>query len=447
MLKRLRGSGTPSGAPVARGCAVARDAAPRWLLVGAVVALAGVPVRAPALSRLVAGTPATPARHVVVPVTRDERFDAVLAGQGVADREVARWERAARTAADVQRLSAGRHLQLDFAADGRLLTLRYDLESEERLVVETDARGRLVARREPVPVRVRTIGARGIVGRSIKDAALRAGIPEPVISQLVDLLGGRLDFKEDVHRGDRFAVLWEQRATPEGRLLRPGRIVAVDYEGRSDSAAAYLLPEGDEPAYVDADGHPIGGAPLRYPLEFSRITSAFSDGRMHPILHHDRPHLGVDLAAPVGTPVRAIGAGTVRFCGVQSGFGNHLEVDHGDGLVSAYSHLQRFAPEVEAGQIVRRGQLIGWVGQTGLATGPHLHFAMFQNGEYLDPLSARFPTQLGAGDATETVGLRRQLSARLRALPQNSPLAPTAPEMGLPALAQASGVGPITLTF
>ena len=447
MQMRLQGNGAPHGGPAARVCAVARGTVPRWLLVVASVMLVGAPVHAPALSRLDRIAPAAPVRHVVLPVARGDVLDALMAGQGVAREESARWQRAARPVTDLHHLAAGRLLQLDLGADGRLLALRYDLEGEDRLVVESDPHGRLAARREPLPVRIRTIGARGTVGRSIKDAALRAGIPEPVISQLVDLLGWRLDFKEDVHRGDRFSVLWEQRATPEGRLLRPGRIVAVEYEGRSDSAAAYLLADGDEPTYVDEEGHQLGGAPLRYPLEFSRITSAFSDARMHPILHRDRPHLGVDLAAPTGTPVRAIGSGTVQFSGVQSGFGNHVEIDHGGGLVSAYSHLERFAPEVAQGRPVSRGQLIGWVGQTGLATGPHLHFAIFENGQYVDPLTIKYPAQLGAVDAVASIGLRRQLSARLRALPQNSPLAPTAPEMGLPALAQASGVGPITLTF
>lgn len=447
MQKRLRGNGTPPGDPAARVCAAARGAVPRWLLVVASVMLVGAPVHAPALSRLTPIGPPPPARRVVVPVAHGDSLAAVLRGQGVAAEEIARWQRAARKLADLQRLAGGRLLQLDLGADGSLRALRYELDSEERLVVDADGRGRLAARREPLPVRVRTIGARGTVGRSIKDAALRAGIPAPVISQLVDLLGWRLDFKEDVHRGDRFSVLWEQRATPEGRLLRPGRIVAVEYEGRSDSAAAYLLADGDEPTYIDEEGHPLGAVPLRYPLEFSHITSAFSDARMHPILHRDRPHLGVDLAAPSGTPVRAIGAGAVRFSGVRSGFGNHVEIDHGGGLVSAYSHLERFAPTVGAGRPVSRGQLIGWVGQTGLATGPHLHFAIFENGQYVDPLTIKYPAQLGADDASASATLRRQLAARLRALPQNSPLAPTAPEMGLPALAQATGVGPITLTF
>lgn len=435
----LHGSGSPRCDPAAGVCAVARGAARRWLFIAASALL----VAAPAPGRV---APLV-ARHVVLQATPGETLDQLLGGQGIGRDEIARWRRAARPFADLRRLDGGRALQLDLDDGGRLLALRYELDGEERLAVDAGPRGRLAARREPLPVRVRTIGARGTVGRGIKDAALRAGIPEPVISQLVDLLGWRLDFKEDVHRGDRFRVLWEQRSTPEGRLLKPGRIVAVEYEGRSESAAAYLLADGGEPAYVDGDGHPLDGAPLRYPLEFSRITSAFSDARMHPILHVNRPHLGVDFAAPAGTPVRAIGAGSVQFSGTRSGFGNHVEIAHGHGFVSAYSHLERIARGIDDGARVARGQLLGWVGQTGLATGPHLHFATFQDGQYVDPLSIRYPDRLGTVEVADTTGRRRQLSARLWALPQNSPLTPTAPEMGLRALALASGVGPITLTF
>ncbi|HSQ01393.1 MAG TPA: peptidoglycan DD-metalloendopeptidase family protein [Candidatus Dormibacteraeota bacterium] len=426
---------------------MARGAVLRWLLIVTSVLLVGAPVHAPALSRMATVASPLVARHVVLQAALGDDIDALLRGQGIARDEVTRWRRAARPLADLRRLESGRTLQLDLDDAGRLLALRYELEGEERLTVDVDPRGRLAARREPLPVRVRTIGARGTVGGSIKDAALRAGIPEPVISQLVDLLSWRLDFKEDVHRGDRFRVLWEQRTTLEGRLLKPGRIVAVEYEGSSDSAAAYLLKDGDEPTYIDDAGHPLDGAPLRYPLEFSRITSAFSDARMHPILHVNRPHNGVDFAAPTGTPVRAIGPGSVQFSGVQSGFGNHIEIAHGHGFVSAYSHLERIAPGVTTGMTVARGQLIGWVGQTGLATGPHLHFATFQDGQYIDPLSIKYPARFDALEVADTAALRRQLAARLRTLPQNSPATPTAPEMGLPALALASGVGPITLTF
>jgi murein DD-endopeptidase MepM/ murein hydrolase activator NlpD len=428
--------------------AIAPAATSRWLLILASIMLVGAPVCVAALTRPVPAESATVARRVLHQTLRGDSLQSVLAAQGFADDEIARWQRAARPITDLRRLQSGRALQLELDDGGRLLALRYELDDEQRLSVERAARDRLTAHREPLPVRVRTIGARATVGRSIKDAALGAGIPDAVVSQLVDLLGWRLDFKEDVHRGDRLRVLWEQRTTLEGRLLPPGRILAVEYEGRSDSAAAYYF-AGDhsEPTYVDEAGNRLDGAPLRYPLEFSRITSAFSDARLHPILHRNRPHLGVDFAAPSGTPVRAIGPGVVQFSGRQSGFGNHVEVDHGGRFLSAYSHLQKIADGVAAGHRVARGQLLGWVGQTGLATGPHLHFAVFDDGQYVDPLTIKYPSRLGGVDETESAAVRRQLAGRLRALPQNSPATPTAPEMGLPALALSTGVGPITLTF
>ncbi|MBX3023844.1 M23 family metallopeptidase [bacterium] len=424
---------------------MATGAVRRWLSTIAGVLLVGVPVHALAP----AGTPAPPlvARRVELQAARGDTLDALLRHEGIARDEVARWQRAARRVTDLGRLVAGRVLELDLGDRGHLLALRYELPGEERLVIEVDGRGRPAARREPVPVRVRTIGARGTVGRSIEDAAVRAGIPDAVVSQLVDLLSWRLDFNANVHHGDRFRVLWEQRTTLAGRLLRPGRIVAVEYEGRSDRAAAYLLTDGDAPTYVDGAGHPLDDAPLRYPLELSRITSAFTDARMHPILHVNRPHLGVDFAAPAGTPVRAIGIGTVQFSGVQSGFGNHIEIAHGRGFVSAYSHLEKIAPGVGGGAKVARGQVIGWVGQSGLATGPHLHFATFEDGQYVDPRSIQYPARPEKGALVDSATRRRQLSARLRTLPPSSPATPIAPEMGLPALAVASGVGPITLTF
>lgn len=388
------------------------------------------------------------ARRLEHRITPTDTFADLLADAAVPRDEIARWQRAARPIVDLDRLSVGRMLNVDLDASGRVLALRYDLAGEVRLIAERTAPGRIALRREPVEVRLRTVGARATVGRNIKDAAMQAGIPDAVVSQVVDLLSWRLDFQEDVHRGDRVRILWEQRTRLDGRPLAAGRVLAVEYEGRTDSAAAYLYEaDGAAPTYVDAEGHPLDGAPLRFPLEFTRITSAFSDARLHPILHQSRPHLGVDFAAPAGTPVRAIGPAAVRFNGVQSGFGNHVELDHGTGFVSTYSHLQRIAPELAVGAEVKRGQLVGWVGQTGLATGPHLHFAIFQDGEYVDPLAIEYPPQLGAVDETTFGRLRWTMKARLRALPQSSPAAPTAPEIGLPPLAQMASVGPITLTF
>lgn len=439
--------GRHDAAPAAGVCSARYRVLPRWLLLASIL-LVAAPVQAPARSRAPQVAPVVAARQIAHRVAPRESLAAVLERHGVPADEITRWQRAARPVADLRRLTPGHLLQVELDARDRILTLRYDLPGEARLVVAPDARGRLRARREPLPVRTRSVGARVTVGRSIKDSALRAGIPEPVISQLVDLLGWRLDFKEDVHRGDRIRVLWEQRATLDGRLLRPGRIIAVEYEGRAESAAAYAYDApGEPPTYVDETGARLDGAPLRYPVEFTRITSAFSDARLHPILHRHRPHRGVDFAAPSGTPVRAIGPATVQFAGTKSGYGNHVELDHGDGFVSAYSHLRAIAPAVRPGARIERGELLGWVGRTGLATGPHLHFAIFVDGEYRDPLTISYPPRLGGVPEAAFAQLRTRMTARLRAIPPSSPNAPTAPEVGLPPLALAGGVGPLTLTF
>jgi len=420
----------------------------RWtcIVFGALVLLA--PVRGAALPRVSAADRAGLGRSVAHVIAPGDAFAALLAREGVPSDEIMRWHRAARALVDLARLTPGRALRLAFDGRGRLATLRYDLGGEERLAVERADTGALRARRESQPVRVRAVGARGVVGRSFPDAAMRAGIPDAITSQLVDLLSWRLDFKADLHRGDRFHVLWEQRTTLDGGLLKPGRVLAVEYVGRADSASAYWFAPGDdgEGTYLDEAGRQLDGAPLRFPLEFTRISSAFSDARFHPILLRNRPHHGVDFAAPVGTPVRAIGPAVVRFAGVKAAFGNYVELDHGDDFISAYAHLQRIAPGVKTGARIARGALLGAVGQTGLATGPHLHFAIFAQGEYVDPLTIRYPPRFAAVDAEGFARVRRQMQARLNAIPRGSPVTPTAPERGPSPLALA-GRGPITLTF
>jgi len=446
---RLRGSGGLRATPAAGVYGAKRIALYRWACVGVSTMIVLAPANARALPRASATDRPGVGRSVVHVVTPRDAFALLLAGEGVPSDEVARWRRAARPVVDLGRLAPGRTLRMEFDARGLLVALRYDLDGEERLAVERGTGSALRVRREPQPVRIRAVGARGVVGRTFQDAAMGAGIPDPIITQLVDLLSWRLDFKADMHRGDRFHVLWEQRATLDGHPLKPGRVLAVEYVGRSDSAAAYLFSpdDGDEPTYVDDQGHQLDGAPLRYPLEFTRISSAFSEARFHPILLRNRPHNGIDFAAPAGTPVRAVGPAVVQFAGVKSGFGNYIELDHGSEFVSAYAHLQGIERGITTGARVARGQLLGWVGQTGLATGPHLHFAIFEHGDYVDPLSIQYPAQLAAVDPAAFTRLRRQMQTRLRAIPQGSPAAPTAPEIGLPPLAQAGRVGPITLTF
>ncbi len=291
--------------------------------------------------------------------------------------------------------------------------------------------------------RVELVGARGVIQNTFYQSARGAGLPDGVISRMADLLGWEIDFAFDVQTGDRFRVLYEQN--PDGT---PGRILVADYVGKTRSVAAFLYDDGrTEPIYLDAQGRPLENAFLRYPVEFSRITSSFTDSRLHPILNTRRPHLGVDFAAPVGTPVRAVGTGVVRAAGWKGGFGRHIEIDHGKGLVSTYSHLNAIRGTVRSGAHVKAGDLIGWVGQTGLATGPHLHFAVFRNDVYLNPLTTRWAPPGPAIDRRQFDRVRTVLTAQLRAVFAVPRAASSTPPILLSPFAQARRLGPLSLTI
>ena len=412
-MNRLRGAG-PSGRAGWGG----------WVLLACVVA--ATTWTNPAESSLrpgtADGTASSPNARVSIvkhPIAVGECFGEILTGYGVPPSEVQRWYQAARAKLDLRRVLAGRLLTLGFVGNQQLDALRYDIDDTQQLVVKRTDGGNLRVTTEASPAHVRVVGARGTVQRTFYAAAQRSGVPDSIISSIVDLLAWKVDFNSEVHPGDRFRVLYEQRTTLAGRPLKPGRVLAADFVGAAQTAAAFLY-ETDQgkSVYVDGDGKALDGALLRYPLEFTRITSTFSGSRSHPILKKRRPHLGVDFAAPTGTPVRAVGAGTVRWSGWKGGLGRHVEIDHGDGLVSAYSHLRSFHRGVRKHAHVNRGQVIGRVGMSGRATGAHLHFAIFLNGRYLNPLKRSGRVQATVVvDAEKFEQARAALATRLRAIP------------------------------
>ena len=382
------------------------------------------------------------------PIGAGDSFASVLGSYGLSAAEIQRWYRAARPKVDLRRIAIGSSLVLVFSPQGRLDQIAYDVDAEHRLILRRSGNRGLFAGLAERPVQIHVVGVRGVVRKTFYGSAQREGIPDAVISGMVDILGYRLDFSSDVHPGDRFRVLYEERTGEDGRLLKPGRVLAADFIGRSQSAAAFLYENASgDTTYVDEEGHALDRALLRYPLEFTRITSTFSKSRFHPILKKRRPHLGVDFAAPAGTPVRSIGAGVVTWAAWKGSLGRHVEVDHGGGLVSAYSHLKGIDRAVHSGAKVKRGQLLGWVGQTGLATGPHLHFAIFENGHYTNPLKMKRTTQLTQVDPQQFEHLRTALVERLRALPGDYRPASSTPPIVLSALAQARRLGPVILTL
>ncbi len=222
---------------------------------------------------------------------------------------------------------------------------------------------------------------------SLFSATDAAGIPDSIATQLADIFGGDIDFHRGLRKGDRFSVVYES-IDHMGRPIRAGRILAAEFinDGKTYQAAWYE-DEAGHGGYYTADGKSIRKAFLRSPLEFSRITSGFSLARFHPILQKWRAHKGIDYGAPIGTKVKSTADGVVEFAGRQGGYGNVIILRHQNQYSTVYGHLSGFARSLRAGTRITQGDVIGYVGMTGLATGPHLHYEFRINGIYQNPLA------------------------------------------------------------
>jgi murein DD-endopeptidase MepM/ murein hydrolase activator NlpD len=231
----------------------------------------------------------------------------------------------------------------------------------------------------------------GTIESSLFEAAADADIPEDVIMNLVGIFGWDIDFSLDIRRGDRFGIVYEELYRDDVKI-RSGRILAARFinNGKTYRAVLYTDPEGNSD-YYSPDGKSMRKAFLRSPVEFSRISSRFSNKRWHPILSKWRSHKGVDYAAPRGTPVKAAGDGKVIHVGTQGGYGRLVVIRHGGRYTTAYGHLNGYARGIRVGAKVKQGQIIGYVGSSGLATGPHLHYEFRVNGVHRNPLTVKLP--------------------------------------------------------
>jgi len=230
-----------------------------------------------------------------------------------------------------------------------------------------------------------TRSVRGVLEGGLEGAMERAGAPGDLAYAVAEVLQWDLDFNRDLRRGDEFEVLFEERFV-EGRREGLGEVLAVRYVNRGRAIEAYRFAER---AYYDAEGRPLQKMFLRSPMPYSRITSRFSTRRFHPVLKVHRPHYGVDYGAPTGTPARVTASGVVAFMGWDGGGGKTVKVRHPNGYLTAYLHLSRFPSGLRVGDRVRQGDVIGYVGSTGLSTGPHLDYRVQHNGRWIDPLGLR----------------------------------------------------------
>ncbi len=235
----------------------------------------------------------------------------------------------------------------------------------------------------------------GIIDSSLFLAGQKAGLSDNLIMQMAEILGWDIDFALDIRAGDRFSVIYEELFGDGGKKVRDGRIKAVEFSnrGRPVVALRYTDPTGFTD-YYSPDRHSMRKAFLRTPVKFSRISSRFSRGRYHPILNRIRSHKGVDYAAPTGTPIKAAGDGKIKLMGRKGGYGRTVILQHGGAYSTLYGHLSRYAKGLKRGKKVRQGQVIGYVGRSGLATGSHLHYEFRINGVHRNPLRVKLPKAL-----------------------------------------------------
>jgi len=319
---------------------------------------------------------------------RNETLAAVLGDLGLEAADVHAVATASARYVDPRQLKVGTPWAAYLDAAGALDRFELVLAGRGELAVERSASGWEPTWRE-FRRETRTRAVRGVLDGSLEASMARAGAPPELAYLIADVLQWDLDFTRDLRHGDEFRVLFEE-VLVEGWEARPERVLGVTYgspNGRT--LEAYAFRAGDDDGYYDGEGRPLQKMFLRSPLPFSRVTSRFTNRRFHPVLGVYRPHHGVDYGAPVGTPVRVTASGTVQSAGWSGGGGKTVKVRHSNGYLTAYLHLSRFASGIRSGARVRQGDVIGYVGSTGLASGPHLDYRIQLNGRWIDPLKLK----------------------------------------------------------
>lgn len=313
----------------------------------------------------------------------------------------------------------------DPANDNALLRIELPISDEQLLVVERDDDNKQwLAQINDLPVEITLIAAGGLVRGSLYQSAVNAGVPPAQVMQLADIFGWKIDFIRDVRDGDEFKLIYQSRER-DGEHLSNGRVVAAEYINRGQSfKAVYYANEDGYGGYYDPDGASLERSFLRYPVEFTRISSHYNLERLHPIYNTVREHIGVDLAAPSGTPIHAAGDGEIIFQGWKHGYGRVVEIRHDNTYKTLYAHMSRFASGQGRGTRVAKGDVIGYVGMTGTATGPHLHYEFHVNGQHTDPLKVDLP-EANPIDKADLDDFKRATHPLLQILAENQFNEPT----------------------
>lgn len=319
------------------------------------------------------------------------------------------------------RIHPGQKLQIQVDDSNRIHTLKYEYDQMHALLVsrtDDDFSAREVVR-EPEHIQK---AASAEIKSSLFLAGQRAGLSDNLIMELAGIFGWDIDFALDIRKGDRFSVLYDELSL-DGEKIGNGDILAAEFvnQGRTYRAVRYTTAEGKSD-YYSPDGRSMRKAFLRTPVAFSRISSRFSLGRKHPILNRIRAHKGVDYAAPYGTPIKSTGNGKIIYHGTKGGYGRVIIIKHGTRYSTLYAHMSRYARGLKTGSRVKQGQVIGYVGKSGLATGPHLHYEFRIDGVHRNPLTVDLPDAepIEAKYRKDFEHTAKQLLAELEVAPASS---------------------------
>ena len=325
-------------------------------------------------------------------VRRSDTVASLMNRLGIYDGEAMRFIRSNRQTREMaRRLRPGNTLSAKVGAWGELHALYVERPGKDAIMVVERSGSGFVAHEQAMQLEKRTVIKSGEIRQSLFAATDDADIPDAIAMQMVAIFGSEVDFHRDLRKGDRFSLVYEA-LTYHGQTVRSGRLLAAELVNDGNVLQAYwFAPEEGEGDYCAADGSSLRKAFLRSPVEFSRVTSGFSGARYHPILRRWRAHKGVDYAAPRGAGVLAVADGVVATAGRQNGYGNLIVIQHQGTYSTAYGHLKGFAKGIRKGARVRQGETIGYVGQSGLATGPHLHYEFRVKNKPVNPLTIALP--------------------------------------------------------
>ena len=289
----------------------------------------------------------------------------------------------------LRQIAVGQPYELS-VREGVFARFAYDINSDDQLIITSSPEG-FTVERVPISYTVKQAVVQGTINSSLFQAVIDSGESEGLAMQLADVFAWDINFFLDIQQGDSFRAVVEKRFR-NGQPAGSGRLLAADFTVQGQTYQAFYFKDGDHaPGYYDQDGRNLRKAFLKAPLSYRRISSGFTMRRRHPITNQVKPHLAIDYAAPSGTPIHSVGSGVVSVAAYKRGNGKYVKVTHPNGWATMYNHMSRFGRNIRKGTRVEQGQLIGYVGSTGLSTGPHLDFRMYRNGRPVNPLKVKSP--------------------------------------------------------